>query len=146
MKKSPSKAHRSNRPKRVRAGAKTARARQRAVESAVGAPSALPRAAPELSERQRRHLRGAAHELKPVVRLGNAGLTEAVVNEAQRALQDHELIKVKAPGGDRDARNALFLELARRTNSALIQRIGNVAVLYRPGEAGARNLLPEGAP
>ena len=52
-----------------------------------------------LSERQRRHLRGLAHELQPVVRLGNAGLTDAVARETDRALTDHELIKIKAPGG-----------------------------------------------
>jgi RNA-binding protein len=97
-----------------------------------------------LSERQRRHLRGLAHPLKPVVRLGNAGLTEAVARETDRALADHELIKVKAPGGDREARDALFAALAERTGSALVHRIGNVAVLYRPHPELARILIPDG--
>jgi len=97
----------------------------------------------ELSERQRRHLRGLAHPLKPVVRLGNAGLTEAVVRETARALADHELIKIKAPGGDREARDALFVALAARTESALISRIGNVAVLYRPHPELPRILIPD---
>jgi RNA-binding protein len=101
-------------------------------------PAATP-AAPELSERQRKHLRSLAHALKPVIRLGNAGLTAAVTAETARALEDHELIKVKAPGGDRDARDALFAALARDTGSALVHRIGNVAVLYRP--AGLPRLL-----
>src|SRR4029077_5233941 len=61
-----------------------------------------------LSERQRRHLRALAHELKPGIRIGNAGLTAAVTAEAARALEDHELIKVKGPGGDREARDELF--------------------------------------
>jgi len=100
-------------------------------------------AALELSEKQRRHLRGLAHALKPIVRLGNAGLTDAVAQETQRALHDHELIKVKAPGGDREARDALFSELAQRTGSALIHRIGNVAVLYRPSPELPRILLPD---
>jgi RNA-binding protein len=100
-------------------------------------------AAPELSERQRRHLRGLAHPLKPVVRLGNAGLTEAVALETERALRDHELIKVKAPGGDREARDALFASLAGRTASALVHRIGNVAVLYRPHPELPRILIPD---
>jgi RNA-binding protein len=100
-------------------------------------------AAPELSERQRRHLRGLAHPLKPVVRLGNAGLTEAVARETERALGDHELIKVKAPGGDRETRDALFSALAARTASALVQRIGNVAVLYRPHPQLPRILIPD---
>ena len=101
-------------------------------------------AAPELSERQRRHLRGLAHPLKPVVRLGAAGLTDAVARETERALGDHELIKVKAPGGgDREARDALFSALAARTTSALVQRIGNVAVLYRPHPVLPRILIPD---
>jgi RNA-binding protein len=99
--------------------------------------------APELSQRQIRHLRGLAHPLKPLVRLGAAGLTEAVVLEAVRALADHELIKVKAPGGDRQKRDALFSSLAQRTASALVHRIGNVAVLYRPDPKLPRILIPD---
>ncbi|MGA7538723.1 MAG: ribosome assembly RNA-binding protein YhbY [Steroidobacteraceae bacterium] len=96
-----------------------------------------------LSERQRRHLRGLAHALQPVVRLGSAGLTEALARETERALTDHELIKIKAPGGDREARDALFAELARRTGSALVHRIGNVAVLYRPRPDLPRIVIPD---
>ena len=104
-------------------------------------PAAAP--APQLSERQRKHLRGLAHALQPVVRLGNAGLTEALVRETARALKDHELIKVKAPGGDRAARDALIEGLAQRSGSALVQRIGNVAVLYRPRATLPRILIPD---
>jgi RNA-binding protein len=100
-------------------------------------------AAPDLSERQRKHLRGLAHDLKPVIRLGGSGLTDAVALETARALHDHELIKVKAPGGDREARDAAFAELANRTSSALIYRIGNVAVLYRPRADLPRILIPD---
>jgi RNA-binding protein len=111
------------------------------------APETSSLAVPALSEKQRRHLRGLAHELNPVIRLGNAGLTEAVAAETARALQDHELIKVKAPGGgDRDARDALFAELAQRTSSALVYRIGNVAVLYRPNPKLPRILIPDAGP
>ncbi len=125
------------RPTRVRAGSETAKAkRKRAQESSKPAEPA-PLVVPELSEKQRRHLRGLAHPLKPVIRLGNAGLTDAVAGETARALHDHELIKVKGPGGDREARDTLFDELARRTASILVHRIGNVAVLYRP------NALPK---
>ena len=101
------------------------RGRRRQKISGMSAPLSL-------TDRQRRHLRGIAHALKPVVRLGNAGLTEPVLQETARALEDHELIKVKSPGGDRAARDALFAELSHRTGSALVHRIGNVAVLYRP--------------
>ena len=97
----------------------------------------------ELSEKQRRHLRGLAHALKPVIRVGGAGLTAGVDKETLRALHDHELIKVKAPGADREARDALFAELAQRTGSAVVQRIGNVAVLYRARPNVPRILLPD---
>ena len=100
-------------------------------------------APPTLSERQRKHLRALAHALKPVIRLGNAGLTPAVTAETARALEDHELIKVKAPGGDRAARDDLLAALARDTGSALVHRIGNVAVFYRPREKVPRILIPD---
>lgn len=112
--------------------------------AAATAAAGIDSPAPELSERQRRHLRGLAHPLKPVVRLGAAGLTEAVARETARALADHELIKVKAPGGDREGRDALFGALAARTASALVHRIGNVAVLYRPHPELPRILIPDG--
>ncbi len=110
--------------------------------SGSGPPQPGPRA-PDLSEKQRRYLRGLAHPLSPVVRLGKEGLTEAVAKETTRALFDHELIKVKGPGGDRDARDAMFIELAERTGSALVHRIGNVAVLYRPRPDLKRILIPD---
>ena len=69
------------------------------------------RRAPALTERQRRHLRGLAHALKPVVRLGSAGLSAAVTAETARALDAHELIKVKAAAGGREARDQLFAAL-----------------------------------
>lgn len=105
--------------------------------------AAAARAALALTDRQRRHLRGLAHGLKPIVRLGNAGLTDAVLLEAARALDDHELVKVKIPGGDRARRAELLRSLTERTASALVQRIGNVAVLYRPNAALPRILLPD---
>ncbi len=98
----------------------------------------------DLSERQKKHLRALAHALTPVVRLGNAGVTAAVIAEAGRALEDHELIKVKGPGGDRAKRDELFRTLAGETGSALVHRIGNVALLYRASAQHARILIPDG--
>jgi RNA-binding protein len=136
-------------PKRVRAGGVPAKPRKRRIpgQGPAVAVTAPPPVAPHLSEKQRRHLRGLAHDLKPIIRLGNAGLTESVATETTRALHDHELIKVKAPGsGDREARDALFTELAQRTASALIHRIGNVAVLYRPNATLPKILIPDPTP
>lgn len=64
--------------------------------------------------------------------LGNAGLTDGVVGELDRALTDHELVKVSARIGAREARDAALDALAVRTGSTLVQRIGNIGVLYRP--------------
>jgi RNA-binding protein len=96
----------------------------------------------QLTEKQRRHLKGLAHPLKPVILLGNAGLTDAVVAETSRALADHELIKVRLPGLDREQRDAALQALAERTGSALVTRIGHIAVLFRPREKVSRFVLP----
>jgi RNA-binding protein len=96
----------------------------------------------ELSEKQRRHLKGLAHPLKPVVLMGNAGLTDAVVAETQRALADHELIKVRLPGADREDRDAALQALAQRTESTMVTRIGHVAVLYKANPKVPRITLP----
>ena len=97
-----------------------------------------------LSEKQKKHLRRLAHPLSPIVMLGNAGLTDGVVNELNRALDDHELVKVSARVGARDARNAALDRLAERTASALVQRIGHVGVFYRPRTGLPSILLPDG--
>jgi RNA-binding protein len=85
----------------------------------------------QLTEKQRRHLKGLAHPLKPVILMGNAGLTEAVIAATMQALEDHELIKVRLPGMEREDRDAALGLLAERTASVLVTRIGHVAVLYR---------------
>jgi len=85
----------------------------------------------ELSERQRKYLRGLGHALNPVLLIGQHGLTAAVIAEAQRALHDHELIKVKFRGADREGRDAGLTELATATTSVLVQRIGHTALYYK---------------
>jgi len=85
----------------------------------------------ELTERQRKYLRGLGHALNPVLLIGQHGVTAAVIAEAQRALQDHELIKVKFRGADREQRDAGLTELAKTTGSTLVQRIGHTALYYK---------------
>ena len=97
----------------------------------------------ELTEIQKKHLRRLGHSLRPVVMMGQHGLTDAVVKEADRALEDHELVKVRARAGDRDVRDASLVELAARTGSELIQRIGNVGLLYRQNNKLKKILLPD---
>jgi RNA-binding protein len=85
----------------------------------------------ELSERQRKYLRGLGHVLNPVLLIGNAGLTPAVIAEASRALADHELIKVKFRGAERGERDAGLNQLATATESIMLQRIGHTALYYK---------------
>jgi len=96
-----------------------------------------------LSEKQRKHLRRLAHPLSPIVMLGNAGLTDAVAAELERALGDHELVKVSARLGDRAARNAALAALANRTASELVQRVGHVGVFYRRRKELSKIVLPD---
>lgn len=85
----------------------------------------------ELSERQRKYLRGLGHALNPVLMIGQHGVTPAVIAEANRALHDHELIKVKFRGAERDDRDSGLAQLASATDSVLVQRIGHTALYYK---------------
>jgi len=89
----------------------------------------------ELTRDERLRLRARAHHLHPVVLLGAAGLTEAVLKETDRALTAHELIKVRIPGDDRDEREATGAAMADRLGAARVQSIGKLLVLYRPRPA-----------
>lgn len=84
-----------------------------------------------LNSAQIRHLRGLAHHLKPVVMLGNDGLTDGVVGALEEALELHELLKLKTAGEDRAERDAVVAAVLERTGAELVQRIGHVAVLFR---------------
>ena len=96
-----------------------------------------------LSERQLRFLRGKAHALKPVVLLGQKGLTDNVVAETVQALRDHELIKVRVRAPDRTLREAWLAQLVRQSSCTLVARIGHVAVLYRAASPIPRLVLPD---
>ncbi|MEZ5452120.1 MAG: YhbY family RNA-binding protein [Thiothrix sp.] len=85
----------------------------------------------ELNEAQRKRLRGRAHDLHPVVMIGQHGLKPTVLEEISSALDHHQLIKIKLSVGDRDLRDEMIEQVTQYSQSQLIQRIGNVAVLYR---------------
>ena len=96
----------------------------------------------KLSESQKKHLRGLGHALKPVLMVGDAGLTEGVLAELESALAHHELIKVRVRAGDRAARDATIEELCNRGQALLVQRVGNVALMYRRNPEKNRITLP----
>lgn len=87
---------------------------------------------PSLLTRERAVLKARAHALEPVVRIGHAGVTDAMVAEIDRALEAHELIKVKIGEGDRHQRATHAETIGARTRAAVVQRVGRVVILWRP--------------
>lgn len=84
-----------------------------------------------LSIQERKRLRQIGHALNPVVMIGGQGLTDSVIEETVRALTDHELIKVKIAGEDRDTRAEVTEALAQATQAEVIQKIGKIVLLYK---------------
>lgn len=85
----------------------------------------------ELSGRQRRHLRGLAHPLQPVVRVGKEGVTDGVVAAVEAALHDHELIKVRVLEGCALDRGEVGARLEETNAAHLVGQVGRVVILYR---------------
>lgn len=85
----------------------------------------------ELSTKQAQTLKAQAHHLKPVVLIGDKGLTENVLEEINVALTAHELIKVKINGADRDDRSTMAAEIVKKSEAQLLQIIGRTLILYR---------------
>jgi RNA-binding protein len=84
-----------------------------------------------LTAGQRRYLRGLAHRRKVTVWMGRQGLVTAILKEIDAALDAHELVKFRLMPGDHAGRDQVLRELCAATRSELVQRIGNVATLYR---------------
>ena len=94
-----------------------------------------------LSETQKRHLRGLGHHLKPVVWVGQHGLTEAVLGEIGLALDAHELIKVKI-AAEREERRLIAAEIQERTGAEPIHTIGQMLILVRRNTKRPKIALP----
>lgn len=84
-----------------------------------------------LTSKQRKDLKRHAHSLKPVVQMGQAGLTPAVLDEIEIALHHHELIKIKIVAEDRPEKQAIAGRIAEQTGSDLVQIIGHTGVFFR---------------
>ena len=93
---------------------------------------------------QKRFLRSKAHHLKPVVMVGQHGLSENVMHEINLALDAHELIKVKLGVGDREEKKKILGEVISNSKAELIQSIGHVAVLFRRNHKKPKIELPKG--
>jgi RNA-binding protein len=84
-----------------------------------------------LTEKQKRFLRQQAHHRKVIVIIGQHGISDNVISEIDIALQHHELVKVRINTSDRDIRHGLIEQIAQRTHSDVIQKIGHLGVFYR---------------
>lgn len=87
---------------------------------------------------KKKHYRTIGHNLKPIVTIAGNGISEGVIEELNRALNDHELVKVKIAVGDRTLRKAVIEEMCQAVNAEIVQEIGKVALIFR--EAKRPNL------
>jgi len=87
-----------------------------------------------LTSKQRKALKAKAHHLNPVIRVGQNGISEGVIQETDITLNTHELIKVQIQQGDRDSRLKDGTLLAEKTGAELVHHIGKIIILYRPAE------------
>lgn len=84
-----------------------------------------------LTNEQKKAYRAIGHTLNPIVTVAGNGLTEGVIDELNRALDDHELIKIKVSVGDREVKKAVIEEILRITGAEMPQQIGNTALIVR---------------
>lgn len=84
-----------------------------------------------LTPKGRQILKAKAHKLKPIILIGNKGLSDAVKHEIDIALNDHELIKIRVPVNDREEKKAMVAEICESAGAELVQLIGKICVVFR---------------
>ena len=97
----------------------------------------------DITKTQQKFLRSKAHHLKPVLWIGQNGLTDSVTAEIETALDHHELIKIKLRVGDRELRNKTIADICQATHSTQVQSIGNIVSIYRRNDKQAGIVLPK---
>jgi RNA-binding protein len=96
------------------------------------------------SDAQKKFLRGLGHQLKPVIMIAESGLSESLLAECESTMSRHELIKVSVRVGDRKTRDSIIEALCAKTSAELVQRVGNIALLYRENPEKKKKLnLPK---
>ena len=95
-----------------------------------------------LTESQKKYLRGLGHQLKPVVTVADAGLSESLLKEFNSTIDHHELIKVRVRDGDRATRDATLHALCKTAKAELVARIGSVALIYRRNDEKPKIPMP----
>ena len=91
-----------------------------------------------LTEQQKKRLRGLGHKLKPVNTVGTGGLSDSLLEEFESSLEHHELMKVKVNTGDRDDRDTAIRVLCECSGALLIQRVGNIGLLFRKNKKNSK--------
>jgi RNA-binding protein len=97
----------------------------------------------KLTNNQKKFLRSKGHSLKPVVMMGQHGLSEGVLAELESSLEVHELLKIKIRTNDSENKQRIIKEIINITNAHLIQVIGNVMVIYRAFDKDPQLVLPK---
>jgi len=87
-----------------------------------------------VTSKQKKKFRAIGHSLKPIVTVANETISQSVNDEIDRALRDHELVKIKILLNPKSLKKDLLKEILKQQNANLIQLIGNVALLYRKGK------------
>ena len=93
--------------------------------------------------KQRQFLKGLAHSLAPVVRVGKGGVSDAVVEETKKSLAAHELIKVRFEVDDGEERRTLADKLAGAADAQVAGNVGKIAILYRARDEKPTIKLPK---
>ena len=96
----------------------------------------------KLTNNQKKHLRSLAHNLKPIVMIGQHGLSDSVIAEIESTMLKHELIKIKLRISNRDEKQGIINKIIKFSEAELVQVIGGVIVIYRPFEDNPDIILP----
>ncbi len=96
----------------------------------------------KLTNNQKKYLRSIAHDLKPVVMIGQHGLSEAVLAELRSTMAIHELLKIKVRAENREEKQQIIDKIVEFSEAAIVQVIGGVLVIYKPFEEDPVIVLP----
>ena len=96
----------------------------------------------KLTNNQKKHLRSLAHDLRPIVMVGQHGLSDAVLAELESTMAKHELLKIKVRVSDREKKQVIVDKILNFSKAALVQVIGGVLIIYRPFDENPSIILP----
>jgi len=96
----------------------------------------------KLTNNQKKHLRSLAHDLRPIVMVGQHGLSDAVLAELESTMTKHELLKIKVRASDRVEKQEIVDKILSFSKAALVHVIGGVLVIYRPFDENPSIILP----